>query len=719
MVASIKLRGSFGFVLGFWTAHSIGKGSWSEMLFQSKRLNSFDSEAKTSKDTIVKKVKAFIKFFIILIVSALNIFSSQIYAQSEGKTHWRYIDQNERFNLGDSFYRNSDYFKCEAKQQCPKIEDPEVKPKKLAYFLGREEDGFIIPVFLQCHRNGNASMTTAEDLVPLLNEDVLQNGECLETEGLEEAVPNRFVEDTLKAVRSYQGKCPKEEDGFLDHLYSSFEKDFKNAVNIFSLGKQDKVEAGCLTNLISSVIESLFQTVKMFVWDIPKGVFNIGKAGWNYFFGEEEERSTAMLASSVMSEEMAEALTDWDLAKFYGLLRKNFFDFFGGVKEFYTEIIGCSEWDGLPYSSQCLKKMDWSCPSWENGIPFICGAISQLGTGYLLGGLLGTAKSLSKMSSIKRSIASDPQRFGIVGNALNELKSKKAINEGLESVRRNSFRLRRKTRSINNFLATQKNEVKNILGIGESFMNLVKATPITMPYHHYFQRGQARGWKMMNELQMKNVKSQSIKLGRARALRLDNIQGKFEQVFVDLKTLKGDKFDPVLFKEVQNELFDSIKDELSKSGMSVSKLPDGTGLKITKGGEELIYTPRFDEKLRNMPAGISDDSIKDALSHGDLILGKQKSVSLPPETPPFWKDFVESAETSRGIFTLKPDGTDGFVYLGHFSAQTGNLPQLEDCSSKLNNVDLLRSQDITHIDTDGKEEVVAPTPAAESVEVDL
>ncbi len=644
------------------------------------------------------------------IVTANSLFSNQIVAQETGKTHRRYINQDEQFNIGDSFYRNNDYFKCQAKQQCPKIDDPNIEPKRYAYFLGRKEDGFIIPVFLQCYRTGNATMSTAEDLVPLLNEDVLENGDCLEKEELEGAVPNAFVEDTLKAVRSYEGKCPKEKKGFLDELYNSFEKDLKNAFNIFSLGSQEKVEAGCLTNFISSAVESLYQTVKMFVWDLPKGAFNVGKAGWNYFFGEEEERSTAMLYSSVMSEDMASALSDWDIPKFYGLLRKNFFDFFKGVKEFYTEIIGCSEWSGLPYSSQCLKKMDWTCPSWENGINLACGAISQLGTGYLLGGLLGTAKSLTKMSSLKRKMATNPEDFGIVGRALEELKSKKFISENLERVsdgtRRATFRARRSTRPLRNFVSSQRDEIKFVLGIGESFKNLVKATPVTMPYHHYFQKGQTRGWQMVNELQMKNVKSQSLKLGRARALRLDNIQAKFDDVFEDIKSLQGKKFDAVLFGEVEAELMLTMKRELTKSGMQVDILREG-GLRITKNGESFHYNPRFEEKLKNMPEGLSDDGIREIFTNGDLVLGNHRSISLPQNIPPFWNEFVESAQTSRGIFTLKSDGTDGFVYLGHFSAQTGNVPQVEDCSAKLNNVEVLRSQDITNINVDGN---VEPTP---------
>lgn len=55
------------------------------------------------------------------------------------------------------------------------------------------------------------------------------------------------------------------------------------------------------------------------------------------------------------------------------------------------------------------------------------------------------------------------------------------------------------------------------------------------------------------------------------------------------------------------------------------------------------------------------------------------------------------AAKSRGIFKVEPSGTDGYVYLGHFSAQTNHVPEIKDCSGKLNGVQLIRSQDISEV----------------------
>ena len=730
--ASIKLRGSWGFFLGFSTAHFGENGSLREVFFHLKifilsglsALSAEKIELFKLRNRVKRNINFIQRIFIITIVAVNSLFSNLIFAQEQGKTHFRFLNQNEQFNIGDSFYRNSDYFKCQAKQQCPVIEDPNVEPKRYAYFLGREEDGVIIPVFLQCFKSGNSTITSAEDLIPLLNEDVLQNGDCLEAEELEETVPNRFVEDTLKAVRSYEGKCPKnnEDKNMAMRVFDSFfGKDLKTLGSMITGRKGQETKTGCLGNIISNIADSLYQTVKMFLWDLPKGIWNIGRAGYRYFFGAEEERSTSMLASSVMNEDMAKALTEWDLTKFYGLLRKNFFDFFGSVKEYYTETIGCTEWDGIPYNSNCTKKMNWTCPSLDNTISYFCGMASQLGTGFFLGALLGSAKSLAKMKGLRRKITDSPEEFGIVGKSLEELKSKMNSNEQLSRVRdetrRARFRMARKNRTISDFLGTQVAEMKFILGLGDSFKNLVKATPITNFYHKSFQAGQQRGWKAINEFSVKNVENMSpaMKIARSRALRLDNIQEKFDELFADFNKLKGDKFDPILFKEVQDELFTSMSYELRKTGLRVERLPEGRGLKISKGDESFNYEPRLEEKVRNLPDNLSDDSFKDSLVNGDLILGKQSSVSLGPDTPDFWREFTHSAEQSRGLFTLKSNGMDGFVYLGQFSAQTGSKPRVEDCSAKLNNVEVLRSQDITDIDTDGREHPVEEEPTVEEV----
>lgn len=236
--------------------------------------------------------------------------------------------------------------------------------------------------------------------------------------------------------------------------------------------------------------------------------------------------------------------------------------------------------------------------------------------------------------------------------------------------------------------------MKFIMGIGDSFKNLVKATPVTMPYHHIFQKGQLKGYQLANELQMKYFKSSAIHLGRNRALRLDNIGKKFDDLFDEFKDLTGKNFDPVIYKELRGEFMDEVKDQLERSGVKVDISPDKTKMTISKEGQSFEYAPRFEEQLKNMPDGLTADSMKDMMKNGDVVLGSHRSISLPEDMPKFWKDFHESASTSRGMFTLKSDGTDGFTYLGHFAAQTGNVPQTEDCSGKLENVDLIRSQEI-------------------------
>lgn len=649
--------------------------------------------------------------FVALIVSIIFsfIFCELSFAQAEvstGENHFAFLSKDQNDNLGDTFYRNNEFLRCEASKLC-KPRDPnsssstEAEPlKKFAYFLGREADGFIVPVFLTCHASGSASAATAESLVPYLNQEVLENGDCLNEEDLLKNVNPFFVDSTLKVIQGYDGGCPKRSTSCMDDVVENFTRDLKNVTNIFSLSNSEKTDSGCLTNLLSSALDSLYQTLKLFVWDIPKGVFNVGKAGLKYFFGAEEDRSTAMLASSVMSDDMAKALTSWDLAEFYKLAKKNFFSFFGQIKEFYGEIIGCTQWSGLPYQSECLKKVNWSCPNCDHMLNFACGLTGQLGTGFLLGGILGTAKSISKMRGIKKQVATDPSKFNIVPEAVREMAAKSSIPGMLEKAgleaRRASFTASRYTRPTTQFFTAAKNDLKGIFGIGDSFRALIAATPLTMPYNLVYQRGKARAFRAMNELQVKNLGVNSLKLGRAYALRLDNIRAGFDDLLVDLNKLRGTTFDPVLFRSLKREYYSLVEKELRAIGVKVERLPDGDGLSISKAGESFEYRPNIADRLKNMPDDVGPDEMKRMLMNSDPIMTTNHSVGTQVDLPEFWKNIRDKAHTSRGVFTIKPDANDGYVYLGHFSAQTENVTPSTDCSGKLNGVTLLREQEVPH-----------------------
>jgi hypothetical protein len=635
-------------------------------------------------------------------------FAQSDFIHSYDGRHYSYFPTNPQEDLGDTFYRNNEFLRCEATKVCEpektsmtaqstNSSTPE-SPKKFAYFVRREKDGFIVPIFIQCHSNGAATASTAEDLVPYLNETVLDNGDCLDETEISENVAPSFVENTLNAVQSYEAGCPKQDLSCMEQVAENFTRDLKNAMNIFKVSNESKTEMGCLSNVLSTVIDSLYQTLKLFVYDLPKGVLNVGKSVYNYFWGEEEEQTTAMLASSVMSEDMANALVAWDLPKFYSLLKKNFFKFIGQIKEFYGEMLGCTEWNGIPFNSQCLKKMNWSCPTCDHVMNFTCGLVGQLGAGFAMGGILGTGNSIVQMNRMKKAIGTNPSKYQMGKEAISEMMAKTRIPEMVtkakSSSRKAAFHTARYTRPMTQFLTTAKEDIRFVLGVGDSFRGFIAATPPTMPYHYMYQLGKSKAFRKMNDSQVKKSGVNTMKLGRAYAVKLDEISEGFESLLPDLNKLRGKNFDPDLYAVVKDEYLALAQKNLKSIGMNVERLPDNKGLKISKGEQSFDYIPEFDERLKAMPDRIEADEMKKIFMDSDPLMTKDHHLATQNHMPDFWRRVQDKAHESRGMFVVKPDALDGYVYMAQISSQVGQIPETKDCSGKLNGAKILRSQEI-------------------------
>ncbi len=638
-----------------------------------------------------------------------------------------HITQEDKLvpDLKQSFDQNKTYFKCEAKQLCPVGKKESGVTKRYAYFMKRKSDGVVIPTFLQCHPEGDFSILTAQELIPVLNEENLNSSECITKENLQNHISGQFVNNTLSALRSYKGKCPQD-NNFGKSLYKNIEKDIKNAFNIFSIHKQEKVKAGCLTNAITNAIQSIYQTVKMFIWDAPRKAIDIAKSVFSFAFDKEEENSTAMLLSSIMPKDMAQALANWDIPGFIAKVKSNLFGLLADIKEFYRDIIGCTEWSGIPYSSQCLKKTDWECPTWDNIINMVCGLGSQLLSGYFLGGLLGTGKSILNMAKLKRSIAHNPDKVGLGQKTKDLLTSNQFVNEQLARTKdlkdTMAYKTRRKARAVTDFVNFHKDSVDYFLKFGENFRDMIKSTPVVSSYHYAFQKGQEKAWKKSNDLQMRSKSTNDLERDRKRALRFDNVQSKFDELLEDFKEAiaKNSDASPAqirkYIKDFEKDYFAEVKKELEFLGMNVD-IVKGRGksknrdmLKILKKGEDgkkdefIIYDPKIDSRAQSIikEDKLSDDGIKDKMTNGDILLGDRSSASLSSNTPQFWKDFIDSADNHKGTFTLKSNGVDGFVYFGHFSAQNKAIEKVEDCNKKLVDSEVLRFQEITNLDSSGK-----------------
>ena len=107
----------------------------------------------------------------------------------------------------------------------------------------------------------------------------------------------------------------------------------------------------------------------------------------------------------------------------------------GDLRDFYTETLGCTEWSGSAYESECVSKMNWSCPDTEHVLQFVCGLVGQLGGGFLLGGMLGSVKAIASVASVRKSVALNPVKFGVSKIAQEELDGKKGLGEIREKIK--------------------------------------------------------------------------------------------------------------------------------------------------------------------------------------------------------------------------------------------------------------------------------------------
>lgn len=652
-----------------------------------------------------KKALSFINTFILTLIVSL-CFS--VFAEEKQQSHYAYLSDSKNEDLSDTFYRNNEFLKCEARNLCKKREvvDALNPLKEFAFFFRRETDDYIVPVFLKCNRTGTSMASMAEELVPLVNEEVLESGDCLDEEAVEENVNPAFVDDALKAIQSFENGCPKREDGqCVKELVDNVFDDLNNFTNPMNFFRSDQTfEAGCLSNLLTNAVTSIWETVKLLGYHLPTGIWNLGVSAFNKFLGRESDTSDALLTSSIMSEEMADAITSFDFAKVYSIMKKNFWDFWGNVKEYYFELLGCTEWEGAPYYSTCLKKMDWSCRTCSNMLNFGCGMISQLGAGAMLGILRGATRSLSMMTKVRRSEMGNPIRDLLPIEQVKEAAAKTYIANTLSKTRRGakraSFRTARNVRPITNFVGRVKDELQYLSAIGNGFRSLVAATPGLMYYNGIFQKTKELSFKAFNRRQFKKIPDTPLKRAHAYALRLDNMKEKFDKLSIDYAKLRGPNFDPVLYRQLNKELFDEIEDQLKGTGVVVERLPNQRGLRLSKDGEVFDYEPNFKRLLREdspdfVPLSTSADDLKHLMTDRDFLLSSNPAITQSPRSPSFLKQMQSEATTARGIFKVEPDSMDGYIYMANFSANTGNIPKVEDCSGKMNGVSLVRMQDIT------------------------
>ncbi len=628
-----------------------------------------------------------------MVVSPLTAQETGLPRQSQ---HYTYIDGENK--ISDLFYNNITYYQCKTKRHCKPNTDGTPSRKKLAIFLLDRQSGIVVPSFIQCHEDGNSTASMAENLIPLVNK-ALNKDPCVNVSNYKGSVPRRFVEDALQVIDNYDDNgCPKEDRSCARQIFDLFEQDLKNTFSLFSSKKTEdtKTDMGCLTTVLANVKEAIMSTLKLVFQDIPRGIWNAGKSLWNYVMDTEGESSTAMLLASVMSEEMATALSSGDIASFYTLLRKNFFSLLGNIREFYSELLGCTQWSGEPYNSECLKKTNWSCPTCESITNFQCGLIGQIGAGYFMGGILGTVKGIQSLAQMRKNIANNPSRFGIAPDAVKQITDKKFIQDAKDMAQKTSYQVGQYIQPVTTFLETGTNEMKTLFALGNNFRSFVAMNPVTTPYHITFQAGQARAFNAVAQTKRKvpGISSNStLVLSRKYGQGLNNIRHSFDEKLKGLYRIRGNQFNQSVYDDITKRYFADVQKEMTQLGVQVTPVPGG--LRLAKGGETFDYTPDLKARVEAVGRGASMDDFTRIITNGDHLIDRLTPDSLKAPGPNFISDIHRKADLAKSSYAVKSGASDGYMYLAHFTAQTQDIVATEKCDDLLYEMEVVTIHDVT------------------------
>lgn len=680
------------------TRFSSGEDVFASKLFsKGNSILCFPSWYVCAETELLNSIKKIALFFIFIFTPAQSLFAQPDTPQR----HYTYIGKDNK--LADLFYNNNNYYQCKTDRHCrPKTDKNKSTPnKRMAFFVLDKKSGLVIPTFLQCMDNGTSVISMAEDLIPIVNQRN-EADPCEQIQQLPSSLPTRFINDTLQTLESLDNDgCPKEDRSCANQITDMFAKDLNNLLRPFSKMPSPTTEMGCLSTLFTNLWEGLWSTAKLLLWELPKGVANVAKNTWNYFFNKEQETSTAMLYASVMSETMAQALSKGDFAKFYSELRKNFFKFIGAIREFYGELMGCMEWSGTPYDSECLKKTNWSCPTCESTTNFLCGLTGQLGTGMALGAVLGVTKATIAVSKMKRQIANEPARFGFAKEALEQIEANKTIRSLKNQTQEAKYRIGTRTRPIASYTNAALGEMKTLFALGENFRKLIAVNPVTAPFHMSFQAGQKMGHKRLNRLtQEHNIPGLTLgptaALGRAYGRALANVQKKFDESITELHKLTKGNYHPRVYNDISRNYITVVKKELERVNIKATPIQGGRGLRLEKGGEVFEYRPNWRDKIEKARSDMSLEDFKHFVANGDQLLDVVTPVGqLTSASPGFLKELRHKAHSAKNTFIVQSGPTDGMIYLGYFTAQSRNAPQEAKCEDLLYDMELIGSQDVT------------------------
>lgn len=695
---SKKTRFSLGLVV--LANISLGKGS---SIFCSP--NWYSSAIEMVKGTVHKRM-AVKKLFFVLFIS---ILATPLHAQRDSTQHFTYISGDNK--IGDLFYNSNNYYQCKTQRHCKVLESADIKPKRIALFIRDKESGLVIPSFIQCFRDGTSMVSMAENLVPLVNQ-ALNNDPCLDVDSYEGRVPRRFLQDTIRTLDNLDDQgCPREDRSCARQIYEMFENDVKNLFRPFSSAPDPTMDMGCLSTIVANLLDALWGVAKLVAWELPRGIFQAGSNLWNYYFGQEQETSSAMLYASVMSEEMAEALSNHDFAKFYDELRKNFFAFIGAIREFYSELMGCNEWEGIPFDSECLRKTNWSCPTCESITNFVCGLTGQLGTGMALGAIMGVAKAGTALNRMKREISTDPRRFGLTEQAAESIGARQTLHQMRDLTQQARYQTGRALTPVTNFMNTALGEMKMLFALGNNFKTLVATIPITNPFHVSFQAGQRAGHRTFHRLsQDSNIPGLNLgataHLGRTYGQAMANIQTSFADIIPELYRLRGNNFNPTIYNDISRRYISDVRRELERINIKATPIQGGRGLRLEKGGQVFEYRPNLRQKVREANPSLTQEEFGRFMTQMDPLNDIVTPTNLlPADTPTFLREVRERAISSRNTFVVQDNAADGFAYLAYFTSQSQSVPQNNRCENLLYNMELVGSYDITErVEEGGQDE---------------
>lgn len=197
----------------------------------------------------------------------------------------------------------------------------------------------------------------------------------------------------------------------------SFKNDWHNLT-----GTGDQNKQGCIGSLFHIFWSNIVSSGKVIVdagkW-VGKEAVAAGQwtadhvsAAWNSLMGEDNKSSDNVLTASSQSDKTVAALKKGDDKGIMDSFEEFTKKIYAGIGHVITDELGCREWSGKPFESECIAPLTRQCMGCGEALNIGCSVIGFLGsefvmnmaTGFALGASTSALKALAKTPAIARQL---------------------------------------------------------------------------------------------------------------------------------------------------------------------------------------------------------------------------------------------------------------------------------------------------------------------------